>query len=204
MSHHPFCQSYQHCTLPFHWTQALVCPIYKKGGKSEPVNYRPMYTAAIPCKIMEHCIVSNIWSHINKQHGFRRGMSFKTQLIEATYDWTNILSKGRVQIDVILLDFSKAFDVVPHHRLLMKLCMYEIAGRTHRWIGDFQENITQEVVANGSRSEHRIVKSAVPQVTLLGPLIFLIYINDIESKITSSIRLFADDQYILKVISFLC
>ena len=74
------------------------------------------------CKIMEHCIVSNIWSHLNthsiitsKQHGFRRGMSCETQLIEATYDWTNILNKGKGQIDVILLDFSKAFDVVPHH-----------------------------------------------------------------------------------------
>ena len=65
-----------------------------------------------------------------KQHGFRRGMSCKTQLIEATYDWTNILSKGKGQIDVILLDFSKAFDVVPHHHLLIKLYMDDIPGKT--------------------------------------------------------------------------
>ena len=60
MYHHLFCQSYQHGTLPSHWTHALVCPIYKKGMKSEPVNNRPVSLTAIPCKIMEHCIASNI------------------------------------------------------------------------------------------------------------------------------------------------
>ena len=144
-----FCQSYQHGTLPSHWTHALVCPIYKKGMKPEPVNYRPVSLTAIPCKIMKNCIVSNIWSHLNKhsiitskQHGFRRGMPCETQLIEAAYDWTNILNKGKGQIDAILLDFSKTFDV-PHHRLLMKLYMYGITGKTHRWIKDFLGNITQ-------------------------------------------------------------
>ena len=120
-------------------------------------------------------------------------MSCETQLMEATYDWTNILNKGKGQIDVILLDFSKAFDVVPHHRLLMKLYMYGITGKTHRWIEDFLGNRTQEVVVNGSKSERGMVKSGVPQGTVLGPLLFLIYINDIESQITSSIHLFADD-----------
>ena len=135
-------------------------------------------------------------------------MSCETQLIEATYDWTNILNKGKGQIDVILLDFSKAFDVVPHHRLLMKLYMYGITGKTHRWIEDILGSRTQEVVVNGSKSEHGMVKSGVPQGTVLGPLLFLIYINDIESQITSSIRLLLmivpfTDQYILKVIPFL-
>ena len=123
------------------------------------------------------------------------------------------LNKGKGQIDVILLDFSKAFDVVPHHRLLMKLYMYGITGKTHRWIEDFLGNRTQEVVVNGSKSECGMVKSGVPQGTVLGPLLFLIYINDIESQITSyySPVLFTFllmivpfiDQYILKVIPFL-
>ena len=156
------------------------------------VNYRPVSLTAIPCKIMEHCIVYNIWSHLDKhsiitskQHGFRRCMLCKAQLIEATYDWTNILNKGKGQIDVILLDFSKAFDVVPHHRLLMKSNMYGITGKMHRWIEDFIGNGTPEVDVNGSKSECRMVKSGVPQGTVLGLLLFLIYINDTESQITS-------------------
>ena len=82
---------------------------------------------------------------------------------------------------------------MPHHRLHMKLHMYGITGKTHRWIVDFLGNRTQEVVVNGSKSERGMVKSGVPQGTVLGPLLFLIYINDIESQITSSIHLFADD-----------
>ena len=81
-------------------------------------------------------------------------MSCETQLIEATYDWTNILSNGKGQMDLILHDFTKAFDVVPHHCLLMKLYMYGITGKTHRWIEDFLGNRTQEVVVSGSKSEH--------------------------------------------------
>ena len=145
---------------------------------------------------------------MSKQHGFRTGMSCETQLMETTNDCTNILNKGKGQIDVILLDLSKAVDVVPHHRLLMKLHMYGITGKTHRWIVDFLGDRTQEVVVNGSKSERGMVKSGVPQGTELGPLLFLIYINDIDRK---SPVLFAfllmivpfTDQYILKVIPFL-
>ena len=131
----------RHTTISLDSCSGVPC---LQGKKSEPVNYRPASLKAIPCKIMEHCIVSIMWSHLNKQsitmykqHGFRRGMSCKTQLIEATYDWTNISNKGKSQIDVILLDVSKAFDVVPHHHLLIKLYMYGVTGKTHRWIKDF-------------------------------------------------------------------
>ena len=79
-------------------------------------------------------------------------MSCKTQLIEAMYDWTSILNKGKGQIDVILLDFSKTLDIEPHHRLLMKLYMYGITSKMHRWIEDFQGSRTQGFVVNGSKS----------------------------------------------------
>ena len=143
-----------------------------KGKKSGPVDYRPVSPTTIPCNIMEHCMVSSIWSHLNKnnimtskQHGFRTDMSCDTQLKEATDDWTNTLSKGKGQIDVILHEFSNDFNVVPHHRLLMKLCMYGIAGKTHRWIKDFLGNRLQEVVVNGSKSECRMVKSGLTEFT---------------------------------------
>ena len=207
MFHHLSCQSCHHGTLSSYCTHALVYPIYRKCWIYEPVNYRPVSLATIPCKIMEHCIVSNMWSNLNKysiipskQHGFGRGMSWKTQLVEATYDLTNILSKREGLIDVILLDFSKAFNVVPYHHLPIKLYMYGIAGKTHRWIKDFLGNRTQEVVVNGSKSERGMVKSSVPLGTALGPLLFLIYINDIESQITSSICLFVDDSALYRPI----
>ena len=127
-------------------------------------------------------------------------MSCETEFIEATYVWTNILNTGKGQIDVILLDFRKAFDVVPHHRLPMKLYICGITGKTHRWIIDFLVNRTQQVVVNGSKSERGMAKSGVPQGTVLGPLLFLIYINDTESQITSSIHLFADDSALYRPI----
>ena len=108
-------------------------------------------------------------------------MPCKTQLIEATYDCTNILNKGKGQIDAILPGFSKAFDVVSHQRLPVKLYMYGITGKMHRCIKDFLRNRIQEVVVNGSKSECRMDKLGEPQVTVLGPLLFLICINDIES-----------------------
>ena len=137
-------------------------------------------------------------------------MSCKTQLLRATYYWTNILNNGNGQINVILLDFSKAFDVVPHHRLLMKLCMYGITYRTHRSIKDFLGNRIQDAVVNGSRSKCRMVKSVVPQVTVLGPLhstsLFILMTLNLKSTVLFTFLLMIvplTDQYILKMIPFL-
>eukprot|EP00112_Aurelia_sp_Birch-Aquarium-sp1_P023361 Seg693.6 transcript_id=Seg693.6/GoldUCD/mRNA.D3Y31 product="LINE-1 retrotransposable element ORF2 protein" protein_id=Seg693.6/GoldUCD/D3Y31 len=142
--HHLFTQSYNKGNLPSAWKHAVVCPVYKKASKSLPANYRPISLTAIPCKLIKHCIVSKIWSHLNKyniitnkQHGFRSGMTCETQLVEAMNDWTSTLNQGSGQVDVLLLDFSKAFDVVPHRRLLCKLEMYGISDLTSKWIAGF-------------------------------------------------------------------
>ena len=204
---HLFQQSYNSGFLPAIWKHALVCPIFKKGQKSMPENYRPVSLTSIPCKIFEHIIVSQIWNHLNKyhiitskQHGFRAGMSCETQLIEAIDEWASIMNKGSSQIDVIVLDFSKAFDMVPHMRLLEKLKSCGITGNTKRWVHSFLTSRTHEVVVNGTKSETQEVTSGVPQGTVLGPLLFLLYINDIEKNLDSTIRLFADDSALYREI----
>ena len=201
---HLFSQSYQDGLLP----ESTVCPIFKKGNRSLPENYRPISLTAIPCKLFEHIIVSKIWDHLNKhniitnrQHGFRKGMSCETQLI--VHDGTKIMNQGQGQIHVILLDFSKAFDTVPHQRLLHKLKSYGIRHHILNWINAFLTNRTHQVLVNGSHSETQIVTSGVPQGTVQGPLLFLLfclYINDIENNLTSKIRLFADDSALYRKI----
>ena len=104
------------------------------------------------------------------------------------------------QIDSILLDFSKAFDKVSHRKLLLKLEHYGIRGRNLQWIKKFLENRTQKVAVAGVTSSVSAVTSGVPQSTVLGPLLFLIYINDLRSTVSSTIGLFADDTYIYRSI----
>jgi hypothetical protein len=128
-------------------------------------------------------------------------MSCETQLVEALDDWTTAMNKGQSQVDAIVLDFSKAFDMVPHQRLIHKVNSYGITGKTQHWIHAFLSSRTHEVVVNGTSSNTQAVTSGVPQGTVLGPLLFLLYINDIGNDLDSIIRLFADDSAIYREIN---
>ena len=194
---------------PDDWKQAIINPIYKPGKKdrSNPENYRPISLTCITCKILEHIVHSNIMYHldVNKilievQHGFRKGRSCETQLITTVNDFAHALNEGQ-QLDTIILDFSKAFDKVDHTKLFLKLNHYGIRGKTLDWIKDFLSNRIQWVAINGAKSSMSSVRSGVPQGTVLGPLLFIVYINDLPARITSQIRLFADDSYIYRVIN---
>ena len=143
---------------------AHVTPIYKKGEHYDPANYRPVSLTSVPCKIMEHILVSQIMSHlennnilVTNQHGFRKGHSCETQLLELTNDITRNLDEG-VQTDIIVLDFAKAFDKVNHSLLIMKLDHYGIRGFVNGWIANFLTGRQQAVVVEGSRSEFAGVK----------------------------------------------
>ena len=204
---HLFNQSLQTGQVPTDWRQANVTPIFKKGSRDKVQNYRPVSLTSISCKILEHILYSNIINHLEKsnllchqQHGFRKGHSCETQLIGAFNDWATVLNK-KSQTDVAVLDFSKAFDVVPHKRLASKLFAYGVRGNTLNWISQFLSNRQQRVHINSACSNWAPVLSGVPQGTVLGPLLFLIYINDIVRNIDCTIRLFADDCIVYKEIN---
>ena len=193
--------------LPDIWKVANVSPIFKKGEKSDPSNYRSISLTCVLCKILEHIVASSVAKHFTEldilydlQHGFREKSSCETQLIMLVDESAKNMQMGK-QTDLILLDFSKAFDKVAHEKLLLKLHQYGIRGDTLNWIKDFLDNRKQTVVINGINSDEVPVSSGVPQGSVLGQILFLAYINDLPEQVKFRVRLFADDTAMYLAIS---
>ena len=188
-------------TLPTEWKIANVAAIFKKGKKSQPKNYRPVSLTSVLCKVLESIFRDHIIDHMkennlfsDKQFGFISGRSTMLQLLKVLDIWTEILDQGGT-IDSIYRDFMKAFDKVPHKRLIYKIERYGISGNILGWIEDFLSNRTQEIIINESKSKPASVTSGIPQGSVLGPILFVLYINDLPEVVhrDTHIFLFADD-----------
>ena len=182
------------------WTKAIITAIYKKGLKSDTGNYRPISITSVISKVMESIIRDATVAHLmkhgvlsNGQYGFVPGRNCITQLLLCMEDWTNMIENGE-SFDIIYTDFSKAFDSVAHERLLLKLENVGIKGDLLNWIRSFLTGRTQCVNVNGVTSSWKDVISGIPQGSVLGPLLFVIFINDMPEKVKFNIcKLFADD-----------
>ena len=193
--------------LPSDWTSANVTPVFKKGSKHLASNYRPISLTCTAVRLLERLLHDHIvqfLTHGSKlspfQHGFRKGHSCQTQLLESVHEWARSLDKAS-STHVIFTDFSKAFDSVPHQRLLLKLEQIGIRGNIHAWISSFLAHRRQRVLLDGCASDWSAVTSGVPQGSILGPLLFIIFVNDIPNCLSSPTRLFADDCTIYRQVS---
>ena len=192
-------KSLQETSVPLDWKMANVTAIFKKGSRGDPANYRPVSLTSNVCKIMERIIKEEIVQYLKRntiikdsQHGFRSKKSCLTNLLEFMEKVSEQLDSGE-PVDVIYLDFQKAFDKVPHVRLLAKLEAIGIKGRLFGWIKEWLTGRKQRVVINGMASDWEDVLSGIPQGSILGPLLFIIFINDLELGIKNNILKFADD-----------
>ena len=192
--------------FPSDWKRANVTPVHKKDSLSDPSNFRPISLLNCNGKLMERCIHKHITNYLIThsvispfQSGFQSGDSAVNQLLHLCNEFSKALDESK-EIRVVFCDISKAFDKVWHHGLIFKLRSIGISGSLLDWITDYLANRFQRVCIKGSFSSWKRIFAGVPQGSILGPLLFLIFINDIVNNIKTNIRLFADDTSLYHIV----
>lgn len=194
--------------IPNEWKKANVVPVHKGGDRNDVKNYRPISLTSVLGKVMEKLVNARLLHHLKEvrginieQHGFLPRRSCVTMLTGAIDDWQHAMdSEAGSRVEVITLDWAKAFDRVPHKRLLMKLREFNISGKVFDWIESFLLGRSMKVVFDGADSSDFRVTSGVPQGSVLGPLLFTIFMMDLPRCVESKVRLYADDCTIYRTI----
>ena len=194
-------------TFPDHWKTATITPLHKSEERDLPENYRPISITSQVGKILEKIVRKDMMKHIIEcdllsphQHGFCDRRSCMTNLLEALDDITELVDLG-IPVDEVFLDFKKAFDKVSHSKLLYKLHHMGFKDNILLWIESFLDNRKQRVKVNKGLSDWANVTSGVPQGSVLGPLVFLVFINDLPTLLATSCKLFADDAKLYGAVS---
>ena len=207
----PLCQLFKKSLslkkFPSDWKLANVIPIYKKDDRADPKNYRPISLLSILGKVFERIVFKYVHNFflenqfiISAQSGFTAGDSTTNQLIDIYNSFCKALDEGK-EIRAVFCDISKAFDKVWHRGLIYKLQKAGISGSLLAWFENYLSHRKQRVVISGQCSEFIDVQAGVPQGSILGPLLFLVYINDIIKDVQSNIKLFADDTSLSLIVS---
>ncbi|CAM4648684.1 unnamed protein product [Caretta caretta] len=198
--------SFKSATVPNDWKIAYVTAIFKKGSRGDPDNYRPVTLMSVLGKLVETTVKNKIVRHTEEhkllrksQYGFCKGRSCLTNLLEFFEGVNSHVDKGD-PVDIVYLDFQKAFDKVPHQRVLCKLSCHGIRGKILSWIGNWLKDREQRVGINGKFSEWRGVTRGVPQGSVLGLILFNLFINDLEKGVNSEVAKFAADTKLLKIV----
>ena len=195
--------------FPEQWKEANVTPVHKKNDKQIFSNYRPISLLPILAKVYERIIFKHLYNHLifnnlitKNQSGFRPGDSVTNQLLSLVNEIHKAFDdKNCLEVRSVYLDMSKAFDKVWHEGLVFKLKQNGVDGKLLSLIQNYLTNRKQRVIINGTSSDWGQIEAGVPQGSVLGPLLFLVYINDLEDGLKSSVIFFADDTSISSIVS---